>query len=49
MTVDARYPLAGTAYQWGRHLAGRAWGWGTGWLYLAAQLVTFPALASPTS
>lgn len=42
--LAARYPLAGAAYQWGRHLAGRAWGWGTGWLYLAAQLVTFPAL-----
>jgi urea carboxylase system permease len=42
--LAARYPLAGAAYQWARHLAGRAWGWGTGWLYLAAQLVTFPAL-----
>lgn len=42
--MAARYPLAGAAYQWARHLAGRGWGWGTGWLYLAAQLVTFPAL-----
>jgi urea carboxylase system permease len=42
--LAARYPLAGAAYQWARRLAGRGWGWGTGWFYLAAQLLTFPAL-----
>lgn len=40
----ARYPLAGAAYQWSRHTAGPGWGWATGWVYLASQLLTFPAL-----
>lgn len=40
----ARYPLAGAAYQWSRRTAGRGWGWSTGWVYLASQLLTFPAL-----
>jgi urea carboxylase system permease len=42
--LAARYPLAGSAYQWARHLGGRAWGWHTGWIYLVAQLVTLPAV-----
>jgi urea carboxylase system permease len=42
--LAARFPLAGAAYQWSRLTAGRAWGWHTGWVYLAAQLLTFPAL-----
>jgi urea carboxylase system permease len=42
--LAARFPLAGAAYQWSRLTTGKAWGWNTGWLYLAAQLLTFPAL-----
>jgi urea carboxylase system permease len=42
--LAARYPLAGSAYQWARRLGGRAWGWHTGWIYMVAQLVTLPAV-----
>jgi urea carboxylase system permease len=42
--MAARYPLAGSAYQWAKHLAGRAWGWHVGWIYMVAQLVTLPAV-----
>jgi urea carboxylase system permease len=42
--MAARFPLAGSAYQWGKLLGGRAWGWHTGWLYLVAQLLTLPAV-----
>jgi urea carboxylase system permease len=41
--MAARFPFAGAAYQWARHLGGRTWGWVTGWIYLLAQLVTLPA------
>jgi urea carboxylase system permease len=42
--MAARFPLAGSAYQWGKLLGGRTWGWNTGWLYLLAQLLTLPAV-----
>lgn len=42
--MAARFPLAGSAYQWAKLLGGRAWGWNTGWLYLIAQLLTLPAV-----
>jgi urea carboxylase system permease len=42
--MAARYPLAGSAYQWAKHLGGRGWGWHTGWAYMVAQLVTLPAV-----
>ena len=42
--MAARFPLAGSAYQWSKLLGGRGWGWNTGWLYLLAQLVTLPAV-----
>ena len=42
--MAARFPLAGSAYQWGKILGGRAWGWTTGWFYLVAQLLTLPAV-----
>jgi urea carboxylase system permease len=42
--MAARYPLAGSAYQWAKHVGGRAWGWHTGWVYLVAQVVTLPAV-----
>jgi urea carboxylase system permease len=42
--MAARFPFAGSAYQWAKLLGGRGWGWHTGWLYLVAQLVTLPAV-----
>jgi urea carboxylase system permease len=43
--LSAHYPLAGSVYQWSKNLAGKAWSWNTGWMYLCAQVVTVPAVA----
>jgi urea carboxylase system permease len=43
--LAAHYPLAGSVYQWSKRLAGKAWAWNTGWIYLCAQIVTIPAVA----
>jgi urea carboxylase system permease len=43
--LSAHYPLAGSAYQWSKQIAGRAWAWQTGWIYLWAQLVTVASVA----
>jgi urea carboxylase system permease len=43
--LSAHYPLAGSVYQWSKQIAGKAWAWNTGWIYLCAQIVTVPAVA----
>ncbi len=43
--LAAHYPLAGSVYQWSKQVAGKAWAWNTGWIYLCAQIVTVPAVA----
>ena len=43
--LSAHYPLAGSVYQWSKKVAGKAWAWNTGWMYLCAQIVTVPAVA----
>ena len=43
--LAAHYPLAGSVYQWSKNISGKAWGWNVGWMYLAAQIVTVPAVA----
>jgi urea carboxylase system permease len=43
--LSAHYPLAGSVYQWSKNVAGRAWAWNTGWMYLCAQIITVPAVA----
>src|SRR4026207_1473162 len=43
--LSAHYPLAGSVYQWSKQVAGKAWAWNTGWVYLCAQIVTVPAVA----
>lgn len=43
--LSAHYPLAGSVYQWSKQVAGKAWSWNTGWIYLCAQIVTVPAVA----
>ncbi len=43
--LSAHYPLAGSVYQWSKNLAGKAWSWNTGWMYLCAQIITVPAVA----
>src|SRR5438309_5412116 len=43
--LSAHYPLAGSIYQWSKQVAGKAWAWNTGWMYLCAQIITVPAVA----
>ena len=43
--LSAHYPLAGSVYQWSKQVAGKAWAWNTGWIYMCAQIVTVPAVA----
>lgn len=43
--LSAHYPLAGSVYQWSKQVASKSWAWNTGWMYLAAQIVTVPAVA----
>jgi urea carboxylase system permease len=43
--LSAHYPLAGSVYQWSKNVAGKAWSWNTGWMYLCAQIITVPAVA----
>jgi urea carboxylase system permease len=43
--LSAHYPLAGSVYQWSKQVAGKAWAWNTGWMYLCAQIITVPAVA----
>jgi urea carboxylase system permease len=43
--LSAHYPLAGSVYQWSKNVAGRAWAWNTGWMYMCAQIITVPAVA----
>ena len=43
--LAAHYPLAGSVYQWSKQIAGKAWAWNTGWMYLWAQVITVPAVA----
>jgi urea carboxylase system permease len=43
--LAARYPLAGSLYNWTKRLAGRTTAWMTGWTMLTASVVTLSATA----
>src|SRR5918992_3575918 len=43
--LAARYPLAGSLYNWTKRLAGRTTAWMTGWTMLTASIVTLSATA----
>src|ERR1700736_55525 len=38
--VSARFPVAGSVYQWTKYLASRPYSWMTGWIYLFAGVLT---------
>ncbi|CAB3395458.1 APC family permease [Kyrpidia spormannii] len=42
--VASHYPIAGSIYQWGKHLVGEGYGWIAGWIYLVALLATVAAV-----
>jgi amino acid transporter len=43
--VSSRWPLAGSVYQWSRHLIGPRYGWYTAWAYIWGLTIALSALA----
>jgi len=44
MELAARYPVAGSVYNWSKLLGSRIVGWSSGWLMLTASIVTLSAV-----
>ena len=42
--LSSHYPVAGSVFQWTKYLAGRTYAWFTGWIYLAAGVLTVTAV-----
>ncbi len=45
MELAAKYPVAGSVYNWSKMLGSRIVGWMSGWLMLTASIVTISAVA----
>jgi urea carboxylase system permease len=43
--LASQWPFAGSVYMWSKRLAGAAWAWMTGWIYIIATMVTVAAVA----
>jgi urea carboxylase system permease len=44
MELAAKYPIAGSVYNWSKILGSRVVGWSSGWLMLTASIVTLSAV-----
>lgn len=44
MELAAKYPVAGSVYNWSKALGSRVVGWSSGWLMLTASIVTLSAV-----
>ena len=44
MELAAKYPVAGSVYNWSKQLGRRVVGWSSGWLMLTASIVTLAAV-----
>ncbi len=44
MELAAKYPIAGSVYNWSKQLGSRFVGWSSGWLMLTASIVTLSAV-----
>ncbi|MFE7800415.1 APC family permease [Nocardia sp. NPDC057440] len=44
MELAAKYPVAGSVYNWSKSLGSRIVGWSSGWLMLTASIVTLSAV-----
>jgi urea carboxylase system permease len=44
--LAARYPLAGSVYQWAKQVGSPGWGWAAGWLYITALFAGQSSLAT---
>ena len=42
--LSSHFPVAGSVFQWTKYLAGRQYAWFTGWIYLAAGVLTVTAV-----
>ncbi|NRD79203.1 amino acid permease [Bacillus sp. BRMEA1] len=42
--VASHYPVAGSIYQWTKHLVGNTFAWFSGWIYLIALLATIASV-----
>lgn len=42
--VASHYPVAGSIYQWTKHLVGNTFAWYSGWIYLIALLATIASV-----
>ena len=42
--LSSHFPVAGSVFQWTKYLAGRTYAWFTGWIYLAAGVLTVTAV-----
>jgi urea carboxylase system permease len=43
--LAARYPIAGSVYQWSKQVAGKTIAWFAGWIMMVASIVTVAAVA----
>jgi amino acid transporter len=43
--LAARYPIAGSVYQWSKQVAGKVVAWFAGWIMMIASIVTVAAVA----
>jgi urea carboxylase system permease len=44
MELAAKYPIAGSVYNWSKQMGSRIVGWSSGWLMLTASIVTLSAV-----
>ncbi len=42
--LSSHFPVAGSVFQWTKYLSGRTYAWFTGWIYLAAGVITVTAV-----
>jgi len=42
--VASHFPIAGSIYQWAKHLVGHTYAWFSGWIYLLALLATIASV-----
>src|SRR5947209_15042135 len=43
--LSSHFPVAGSVYQWSKHLSNKTQAWFTGWMYLFAGILTVTAVA----
>src|SRR5436305_10615765 len=44
--LSSHYPVAGSVFQWTKYLAGKAYAWFTGWIYLFAGILTVASVCA---